>query len=341
MLIGPVLALDQGATNARAAVVWPDGSLATRRGGALPAGQDRAAAVAFITALLRDVRDEHGRSGATAPVAIGISAPGPLDGRAGVLIEPPNLPRDWWGYPLGPSLGDTLDLPWALERDTVGTILGEWCFGAGRGSNDLVYMTVSTGVGGAVISDGRLLLGPDGVAGELGHMIVDMDGPPCGCGGRGHVESFASGTGIARAARAALEDGTAGRPLWQVAEAVGVDAMTAQDVARAADLGDRAAGVILGDARRAVAYAAVSLVNVFAPDMVILGGGITLAWGERMLEPAREAVAQLAFRIPAARARVVIAALGDDGGLAGAVPLVARALPGLATTTANHIPPDS
>jgi glucokinase len=209
-------------------------------------------------------------------------------------------------------------------------ILGERDFGAGEGSDDLVYLTISTGVGGAAISGGQPVVGPDGVAGELGHMTVDMDGPICACGGVGHLEAIASGTGIAASARAAIEAGHPAPELRRIAAEIAPASLTAVHVSHAAGLGDATAGVILERARRAVALAVVSLVNVFGPDVVILGGGISLAWGERLIAPARDAVARSAFRIQAERARVVAAALGDDVGLIGTVPLVASALPELA-----------
>lgn len=327
---GPVLALDLGGTNARAAVVLPDGTLASRQASATPGGQGAATVVGACVALLEQALDDHLRAGGAAPVALGICAPGPLDTRSGRLIDPPNLRGDWWGFPLGPALAEPFGLPWALERDTHVAILGEATFGAGRGSLDLVYLTISTGIGGAVLTGGRLLAGPDGVAGELGHLTVDMDGPPCGCGAPGHLEAIASGTGIARAATEALASGAAAPELSRIAAELAPRPLTAVDVDRAAGLGDPVAAVILERARRAVAVSVVSIVDVFGPDVVILGGGITIAWGERLLGPARQAVASMAFRIQGARARVEQAALGDDVGLIGTVPLVGSALPALA-----------
>jgi len=218
-----------------------------------------------------------------------------------------------------------------MGKDTNVNILGERDFGAGEGSGDLIYLTISTGVGGAALSGGRPVVGPDLVAGELGHMTIDMDGPTCRCGGVGHLEALASGTGIAANALAALESGAEAPELRRIAAAIAPAPITAVHVSDAADLGDPAATVILERARRAVAVTVVSIVNVFGPDVVILGGGITLAWGERLIAPAREAVAESAFRIQAERVRVVPAALGDDVGLIGTVPLVASALPELST----------
>jgi glucokinase len=330
-LSGPVLALDLGGTNARAAVVTPNGRLSTRHAGSTPMSEGMPAVIDYCLELLRAARDEHVAGGGGEPIAVGIAAPGPIDVSAGAFIDPPNLRGPWWGFPLAPTLGEALGLPWAMGKDTNVNILGERDFGAGEGSGDLIYLTISTGVGGAALSGGRPVVGPDGVAGELGHMTVDMDGPTCGCGGIGHLEALASGTGIANNARSALDRGEDAPQLARIAAEISPRPLSAVHVSQAADLGDPAATVILERARRAVAVAVVSIVNVFGPDVVILGGGITIAWGERLIAPASEAVAESAFRIQAERVRIVQAALGDDVGLIGTVPLVASALPELAS----------
>ena len=329
-LSGPVLALDLGATNARAAVVTPEGNVHARHAGATPRTGGRDAVVEQCRELLLRARHEHIDAGGAAPIAFGLTAPGPVDPRAGAFIDPPNMGPEFFGYPIAPTLGDSLELPWAMGKDTNVAILGERDFGAGEGSADLVYFTISTGVGGAALSAGRPVVGPDLVAGELGHITVDMDGPRCGCGGVGHVESFASGAGIAARARDALASGAEAPELRRIAAEIAPEPLTASEVSEAADLGDSTASLILERARRAVAVAVVSIVNVFGPDGVILGGAIALAWGERLIAPAREAVAESAFRIQAERVKVVGAALGDDVGLIGTVPLVASALPELA-----------
>lgn len=330
MLSGPVLALDLGATNARAAVVTSDGRVHARRAGATPKAAGREAIVDFCLQLLQAARAEHLAAGGSAPVALGLTAPGPVDPRTGAFVDPPNMGPEFFGFPMAPTLGASVGLPWAMGKDTNVAILGERDFGAGEGSGDLVYFTISTGVGGAALSGGRPVVGPDLAAGELGHMTVDMDGPVCGCGGVGHLEALASGTGIAAIARATLETAADAPELRRIAAEIAPAALTAEHVSAAADLGDPAASLILERARRAVALAVVSIVNVFGPDVVILGGGITLAWGERLIAPARKAVAESAFRIQADRAKIVQAKLGDDVGLIGTVPLVASALPELA-----------
>jgi glucokinase len=334
-LRGPVLALDLGGTNARAGVVTPEGRLAVRRAGSTPMAEGRDGVVAYCLDLLRTCRAEHLAGGGVPPIAVGIAAPGPLDPQTGALIDPPNLRGAWWGFPLAPTLGEALGLPWAIGKDTNVNILAERDFGAGEGSDDLVYLTISTGIGGAVISGGHPVTGPDRVGGELGHMTIDVDGPRCGCGGIGHLEALASGTGIANAARAVLERGDPAPELARIAARIAPASLGAVHVSEAAEAGDPAALEILARARRALALGVVSIVNVFGPDVIILGGGITLAWGERLLEPARQAVAETAFRIPAQRVRIVQAVLGDDVGLIGTVPLVASALPAL-TGRSDH-----
>ena len=323
---GPVLALDLGGTHLRTAVVDVDGVMHARRHGRTPIGDGADAVIAAARVSLEASRDAHIAAGGAPPVALGVSAPGPLDREGGVIIDPPNLGRSFWGQPLAPRLGALLGLPWAMERDTHVAILGERAFGAGVGRSDLVYLTISTGIGGAVISSGRLMTGPDGVAGELGHLTVDMDGPVCGCGGRGHLERLASGTGIALSAREALARGVDAPILAKVAESIAPRPLESRHVAQAADAGDLVAGEIIDRARRAFAAAMVSIVDVFNPQRVIVGGGITIAWGDLLLQPARDLVAAAAFRIQARRVEIVPAQLGDDVGLIGTVPLVASAL---------------
>lgn len=330
LLPGPVLAFDLGGTNARAAVVTPDGRLTARRSRATPVQDGVEAILETCLGLMREALDEHLRANGQDPLAVGICAPGPLDAASGTLIDPPNLGRGFWGLPLAPRIAEPFGLPWALGKDTNVALLGEATFGAGQGSADLVYLTISTGVGGAILSGGRLITGPDGVGGELGHLTVDMDGPVCGCGAQGHLEAISSGTGIARAAREALAAGDEAPGLASLAAEVAPRPLEAVHVAQAESLGDPVASAILERARRAFAAAVVSIVDIFGPDRVICGGGIAMAMGERLLGPARAAVEATAFRVQAQRVRIVPAALGDDVGLIGTVPLVGSALPDIA-----------
>ena len=263
------------------------------------------------------------RSSRTAIEAVGISAIGPLELATGRIRRPPNLPATFADVPFAEPIGAALGLPWAIDRDTHVAALGELAFGAARGARHFLYLTVSTGIGGAIVADGRLVAGPDGVGGELGHLTLELDGPLCGCGARGHLEAISSGSGIARAAAEAIEAGTA-PGLGPSATPWRRHALTARDVAAAEDAGDPAAAAIMDRARTGFAAAAVSLVDMFAPELIVVGGSVARGGGDRWLDPARAAVRELSFGIAARRVRIVEAALGDDVGLIGAVPLVGR-----------------
>jgi glucokinase len=321
----PVLALDLGGTQVRAAVVAADGRVLAARRARTPVEQGGAAIVAACIAALREVRDLHAGWPSAGPLAgIGISAPGPVDPFAGVVLDPPNLGATFHDTPLAPLVAEALGLPAVLDRDTQVAALAEGRFGAAAGCADYLYLTVSTGIGGAVVSGGRLLRGPDGTAGELGHLLVDRHGAPCGCGVAGHLEGIASGSGVARSARGAVGRGQS--PLLAELVRVRGDAFGGRDVAAAEEAGDPVAGAIMADAREAFALSCVSLANVFDPELIVVGGSVAVGQGERLLGPAREAVARQAFRRPGARVRIVPAALGDDVGLVGAVVLVGERL---------------
>jgi glucokinase len=258
-------------------------------------------------------------------VGIGISSCGPVDPRAGVVVEPPNLGPGFHDIPLADAVERALGMPAFLDRDTNVAALGEAAYGAARGQPDFVYVTVSTGIGGSIVTDGRLFHGPDGMAGELGHVPVEADGPRCGCGGRGHLEAVASGTALARDARAAVEAGTS--PFLAArAGAVGPAALSARDVADGEDAADPTCGVLMQRARRAIATACVGFVNAFNPHRIIIGGSIAEAQGERLLELVRDTVAREAFSRLASVVDIVPPELGQDVSLAGAHPLVSSRL---------------
>ena len=302
-------------------------------------------------AIVRACREAVAEARRTAPAAladaiigIGISSPGPVDPMRGIIVEPPNLGPTFRNVMLAADLAKAEGLPAFLERDTNLAALGERAFGAARGEDDFLYITVSTGVGGAIVTNGRLLHGPDGLAGELGHVPVSMDGPRCGCGGIGHVEAYASGTALAREARALVA--SEGSPFLadRVRRTGGVNSLSAKDVAEGALAGDKACVELMQRARRALATACVGYVNAFNPHRIVIGGSIAEAEGDRMLGPVRDAIARESFEAMAKKVRVVPAALGGDVSLAGAYPLVTSRLEDAASvpvTTATHPRPDS
>lgn len=263
---------------------------------------------------------------AAAIAGIGLSSPGPVDPARGVVLEPPNLGPHFRDIPLAADLSAAEDLPAFLDRDTNVAALGEHAFGAARGEDDFIYLTVSTGVGGAIITGGELLHGPDGLAGELGHVPVGLDGPPCGCGGVAHVEAYAAGASLARMAAELVVNGGSAFLVTRARALHRGEELSAKDVAEGSLAGDPACERLMNDARRAVAAGCVGYVNAFNPHRIVIGGSIAEAEGERMLGPIRRAIATEVFSVLSRVVQVVPAALGGDVSLAGCQPLVMRRL---------------
>lgn len=253
-----------------------------------------------------------------AAMGIGVGSPGPLDPRTGIVLEPPNLPG-WHDVPLAQMLSGRLGMVTHIEHDANAAALAEWWIGAGRGIRDLVYMTISTGIGGGIILGDVLLQGVSGTAGEIGHTTIDVDGPPCGCGRPGHLEAMASGPAIAR--MAAEASGT-GRHTVVLAMAGGDPSrITAEMVEEAARQGDAVARDVLDRAGFYIGVGVANLLNLLNPGRVIIGGGVSKA-GEMLFGPIRRTVSELAFEHPARDAEIVPAALGDDVGAIGAAAVV-------------------
>lgn len=319
---GPVLALDLGGTQVRAAVVDPAGRILARADRRTPVNAGPGPVIEACIAELRSARDGLAPDVRNAVTALGLAAPGPLDPRAGVLVEPPNFGPGFTDVPFRAPIAAALGLRTVLERDTNVAALAEMTFGAARGIRDFLYLTISTGIGGSIVIDGQIYGGPDGVAGELGHIPVALDGPICGCGGVGHVEALASGVGMARIATHLVAAGQA-PGLAAHARSIAPRGLEGRDVALVADAGDPDAASIIDTGRRAVAQLMVGLVNTFSPELIVIGGSVAMGEGDRLFQPIRDAVAAHAFRIPRGRVRIVPAQLGDDVGLLGAVPLCA------------------
>lgn len=250
---------------------------------------------------------------------VGAMAAGPLDLARGVITTPPNLPG-WQDVPLRDMLRQAFGLPVLLENDANAQAYGEYRFGAGKGARNLLFVTVSTGIGGGIVMDGRIYHGASGAAGEVGHLPLDPAGPPCGAGHPGDLEAMASGLAIAREARAALQRGRC--PVLRRLAAEGRE-VSAETVAEAAALGDADAAEIIERSGRYLGMGLAGLVNVLNPDTVVLGGGLTNI-GDRYLAPAREELARRAFPQALADVRVAIGSLGERAGALGAVALMAE-----------------
>jgi glucokinase len=315
----PILAIDLGGTRIRAAHVSPDLVVASRRAVDTNDQEGVDAVVQRICSLARDVRDAAQADGLPDPVGIGISSPGPLDPWRGVVVAPPNL-AGWRDVPLSKRVAAAIGLPTFLERDTNVAVIAEWRHGAARGTRDAIYITISTGIGGGIVIDGRPLIGQDGTAGEVGHLTVEIDGPLCGDGAPGHVEAIASGTALARDGRALLEGGRSERvaEIFRRSEA---SELGAEHVAQAADEGDAASQAVLDRAWVAIGALCAGLVNLLNPEVIVLGGSIA-AHRPELFDAVRHELARRAFPAPVARVQVLPAENGDDVSLIGLLPIV-------------------
>jgi glucokinase len=245
--------------------------------------------------------------------AITVAAPGPLDPFAGMVYEAPNIPS-WINLPLRQIIEDQFHVPVAIGNDANLAALGEWRFGAGIGHRNLVYITVSTGIGGGVIIDNQLLLGIRGLAAELGHVTVIPDGPLCGCGQRGHLEALAAGPAIAAWVEQELGQGIPSslpnhRPI------------TAKDVSLAASQGDELAKAALARSATYIGTSIADFLHIFNPTLVIIGGGVSQS-GEIFLAPMRTAMNEhVMSKKYLEDLTLTTSALGDDVGLMGALAL--------------------
>lgn len=257
-------------------------------------------------------------------VGYGVGIPGLVDAEQKVRIAP-NL-KGLEGVSLGALLSEHLGRPpaWA-GNDATAAAWGEYRLGAGRGSSDMLMVTLGTGIGGGIVLGGRLVEGTNRFAGEFGHMTVDPEGPPCPCGRRGCWERYASGAGLGRLAREAAQ---AGQAPGLVALAGDPEAVRGEHVSAAAAAGDPEASQILWRFARWVALGLANLVCAFDPDTVVLGGGLVGA-GERLLGATRAHLADLLSTWPVPRAPVVaLASLGPAAGAVGAALLASASAGG-------------
>ena len=297
-----VLGLDIGGTKLAAGVVDESGAVhsflvAPTLG---EEGPDR-----VVERLLELGRQAVEAAGVSWPAveAVGVGCGGPLDAARGVL-SPPYLPG-WHDVPLRAIAERAYGLPVVMDNDATAAAAAEHRYGAGSGVSNMVYLTVSTGVGGGVIVDGRLYRGSDGNGAELGHVTVDWRGRECrGCGRRGCLEAYVSGTSIAERAHEA-----------------GLAYRTAEEVAAAAQAGDPGAARVWEETVEALACGLTSIVNLFEPELVVIGGGVSRS-GELLLGPVRERVRAEAMTPAGKAVRIVAAALGDRVGVVGAAAIV-------------------
>jgi len=310
-----IVGVDIGGTQIRAALSDSEGKIIQRV--ALPtlAEQGPERVIHRIKQAIRQVAGQH----LGEVQAIGIASAGPLDPWQGVIIKAPNLPG-WHHVPLREIIEDEFGLPTYVGNDANLAALAEQRFGAGKGARHLIYVTHSTGIGGGIIVDGRLLLGSSGLGAEVGHIVIDIDGPRCGCGNIGCLEAMAAGPAIARKALQAVE---AGRETI-IRDLVDGDLsrISAKEVGEAAQQGDALGVELIREAGELLGIGLVSLIHLFNPQIIIIGGGVSKA-GDLLLEPARAIVRARCMAESYWRdTPIVPAALGDDVGLMGGIALV-------------------
>ena len=306
------LGIDLGGTQVRAALVDESGTVHRRAAMRTDVLGGPVAVLAQMEQMLATVCEGDMRSKV---VGLGICAPGPLDTAAGLVIDIPTLPG-WQDFPVRQIAAELFGLPVVFENDGIAAAFGEWKFGAGRGLDHLVYVTVSTGIGGGVIVDRHLLHGRRGMAAHLGHMKLAPHGPRCSCGALGCFEAFAAGSALDRAAQAEADADPAG----SLARYGKEGKLTGSDLVRAARDGDALALRLLDREAGYLGEGFTALLHLFSPDMIVMGGGVSKAFD--LLYPGIDAVIQRTAMEPFREVPIVTAELQDNAGLVGVAGLV-------------------
>ena len=250
---------------------------------------------------------------------VGIASAGTIDVDRGIVTSAPQLP-DWRDVPLRDMMAERLGRSVVLENDASAAALGEYMFGSGKGTRHMLYITVSTGVGGGVVIDGDLYRGASGAAGELGHITIDSTGPICGCGGRGHLESLSSGTSIARRGKEMVAAGQA--PVLARLIEGGDGLLTAKMMHDAALEGDESSVKIFQEAGHYLGIGLANFINIFNPEVIAIGGGVGANVGDLMLDPARDSMKKQGMEQPLQDVRLTIAELGGRVGALGMVAVI-------------------
>lgn len=312
---GYVGALDIGGTKTLAGLLDPRGRLVARKRIETLAASGVEAVIERVVTVMREVMDEACVS-VDLLAGIGCSVPGPLDSELGVVIFSPNL--GWRDVPLVAMLQERLGAPVKIEDDARCAALGEARYGAARGARNAVYVTISTGIGGGVVIDGRIYRGSHGFAGEIGHMTLEANGPPCSCGNSGCFESLASGTAIAARARQAVLHGD---ETMLVRFRDEPQRLTAEQVVQAAIEGDTVATRVLETVGDYIGIGLAAVTTAFDPQMIVLGGGVVRE-SNLLLQRARASFAARALYPLGSLVRVLPAELGEDSALWGAAALL-------------------
>jgi glucokinase len=314
---GYIVGVDLGGTSINVGVVPFDGSkvLAMRSS---PTGAEKGPkhVVDRIIVMIREAMADAAAE-ADIPedgfIGIGLGSPGPLDRATGTVIETPNL--GWRNFPLRDLVSNAIGLPAELDNDANAATIGEWWVGSARGCDNVVGVTLGTGIGGGIILDGQIFHGASDAAGEVGHMSIDSTGRKCKCGNYGCLEAYASGPAIAARAVEGLMTGE--ESLLPSLVDGDVSRITAETVYEGIVAGDAYAKEVMRDTAKFLGSGIANLINILNPEIVVISGGVTRA-GEQLLEPLRNEVRRRAFRPAFENCRIVTSELGNTAGVIGA-----------------------
>ncbi len=310
----PVLAVDIGGTKILTAIFSADGQMQAKDVCPTMAEEGAEPVIERLCSAIGSLLEQNNIK-ASQLGGIGIACAGGIDTGRGVVVTPsPNM-TGWTDIPLADIIRERFGVDTYVVNDASAAALGEHRSGAGRGVNNLFLLTLGTGVGGGIIANGELYLGAVGAAAEIGHMTVDDDGPRCGCGNTGCLEMLASGRAVERDAAGRIGRGEKSSLSGMVGGKT--EKITAEMVGKAARDGDPLALDVLSHAGYYLGVGMVNVVNIFNPEMIVLGGSMA-ALGELFIGPGRKLVAERAFSISSRSVRIVTAQLGNEAGVYGA-----------------------
>jgi len=308
-----VLGVDLGGTKILTVVTNSQGKMLSRDHSITPAQKGHEAVIqSILESAHRAV--ERADVDISELTAVGIGAPGLSNPETGILFTSPNL-AGWRDVPLRDIMQERLGKKTFVINDANAAALGEFYFGAARGIRNFIYITLSTGIGGGIIIDGKIYSGAIGAAGEVGHMTIDDEGPICNCGNRGCWEALASGTALAKEARHRIKEGVA-TSILEYAEG-DVEKVTAQVIYSAAEQGDSLAKELIARTGYYVGVGLANLINIFNPELIVIGGGLSNI-GDMLLEPAFKVAEERAYMEAFQAVRFASAELGRNSGVLGA-----------------------
>ena len=306
-----VIGIDLGGTFIKGGVVSKRGDILFRAKKESAAKEGHFQPVANMFDVIEDLSQKMGKD----PEAIGFGIPGAIFSEKGIVTKSPHFPH-WIDFDLQASLKEKTNIPFVIDNDANAAALGEGWVGAGKGYKHFCCMTLGTGIGGGILLNGLVWRGMTGMAGEVGHIIVEPEGLPCPCGGRGCMERYSSATGIVDMARKKFNDGNDSKQLRELADD-NPDKITSELLCDLAKKGDHLSKTIFKEMGKYLGIGFADLINILNLEMIIIGGGVLPAW-EFFIEEAVSQMKLRTYKIPGESVQIVKARCGNDAGLLGA-----------------------